>query len=68
MKAESEMIQRFDRSHGTTVEMAHPQKKAPLMTVTTVERPGTAGLWQGMMQRTWDKGEGIKKGDFALSS
>jgi hypothetical protein len=43
VKAESEMINRFDRSHGTEVEMAlptsKPVKKPPL--VTTLKAPAT---------------------------
>jgi hypothetical protein len=74
------MIGRFDKSHGANVEIPLPTKKPPL--VTTVrqknEKPAvnagrppinaTESLWQEMIQRTMNKGDEIKRGDYALSS
>ena len=73
------MIGRFDRSHGAGVEIPFPSKKPPLVTTvrTKNEKPAvnvgrpplnaTECLWQEMMQRTWNKGDDVKRGEYALS-
>jgi len=77
------MIGRFDKSHGAGVEIPFPSKKPPLVVthtartknekpaVVNVGRPplnATECLWQEMMQRTWNKGDDVKRGEYALSS
>ena len=49
------MIERFERTHGVNVEMAHPSKKPPINRVTKKHDGGN--MWQNMMERTWNKGE-----------
>ena len=80
VKCESEMIGRFDKSHGAGIQIPLPFKKPPLVktvrtknqkpAVEVVGRPpvnATECLWVEMMQRTWNKGDDVKRGEYTLS-
>jgi hypothetical protein len=73
-KADSEIMDRFDKSHGSNVNMQHPKKPPTPRGGNISSRASVASynsqnsMWDNLIERTCDNNQVVKRGDYALSS